>query len=88
MEPTLKPDRALVLQSLADEIEAVAHSRAHLRALADRYAREHKLKLTFTTGTNVARMLGVSATNTESPEAALANWAHAARRKLLGLGDA
>ncbi len=84
--PKITEARALILRSLAGEIDAVAHSPRHLKALAERYRTEQRLSLTCSGGTNIARMRGVAASSTESDEAALAGWARAARRALLNAG--
>ncbi len=84
--PKITEARALILRSLAAEIDEVAHSPRHLKALAERYRAEQRLSLTFSGGTNVIRMRGVSASATSGPEAALAGWARAARRALLNAG--
>ncbi len=82
-ETKMPPARALILETLAAEIEAVKASRARLEELIGRYATEQGLKLTFSGGTNVARMRGVSASSTEGVTSALAAWARAARRAML-----
>jgi hypothetical protein len=79
----LTPARALILETLAAEIEAVKASQAQLDQLIGRYTAEQGLKITFSEGTNRARMRGVVASNTASARGALLNWANAARRALL-----
>lgn len=79
----MTPARAVILETLAAEIEAVKASRPRLEELIGRYVTEQGLKLSFSGGTNVARMRGVSASATEGNAAALTAWARAARRALL-----
>ena len=79
----MTPARALILETLAAEIEAVKASRPRLEELIGRYVTEQGLKLSFQGGTNIARMRCVSASATEGNAAALAAWARAARRALL-----
>lgn len=82
----LTPARALILETLAVEIEAVKTSAAQLDLLIARLEVEQGLKLTFSDGTNRARMRGVVASNTVDKRGALLNWANAARRALLNGG--
>lgn len=86
MTTKIAPARALILTSLAAEIEEVAHDRDHLMQLAGRYAAEQRLKLTYQAGRHFARMRNISASSTENHASALAGWARAARRELLEAG--
>lgn len=86
--PKISPARALILESLIAEIEPVTGHRDHLQELAKRLAAEQGLKLVFQGGTHVARMRGVSASNTAGDMQALEAWARAARRALLNAGAA
>lgn len=92
-EPTFKTTRkaskrvpkaldTVLLTELAEQIDAVKHSRPHLCDLMARFAIENGL--TLKSGiTNTASMAGVRASSTESAEMAVMNWANAARRAVL-----
>jgi len=75
---TLDLDR---LRRLAADIEAL--HRTHYTDLVARFAAEEQLKFTKRQlGVTACKMAGITATATAGEQAALTNWANAARRAL------
>lgn len=83
----LTPARALILETLAAEIEAVKTSGVHLDALITRLEAEQGLKVTMRSARDLVKMRGVEGMSIDGPRAALVNWANAARRALLNGGQ-
>ena len=76
----MKSEKRVALQLMVAEVEALGSSPddAEMESVISR----HGGRIAFVGGTNQIRMGGVAGTGTSGPDAAMASWLRAARRRL------
>jgi hypothetical protein len=83
-----KPMTAKRRADISDALDLIATSGTRMDLLEPALSSGYALKLSFSTGTHRATMLGITGTATSGNADALQSWARAARRALLNDGGA